>query len=42
MDRSAEWSEKRAAQNGGVDPVKKNYFKEYSKKRGGKKHEKDR
>ena len=42
MDRSAELSEKRAEQNGGIDPVKKQYFKEYSKKRGGKKHEKDK
>jgi len=42
MDRSSELSQKRAEQNGGVDPIKKQYFKDYSKKRGGKKHEKDR
>ena len=42
MDRSAELSEKRADQNGGVDPIKQKYFKEYSKKRGGSKHPKDK
>ncbi len=37
-DRSAEMSAKRAAQSGGVDPYKKQYFKDYSSKRGGEKH----
>jgi hypothetical protein len=38
MDYSKELSEKRAAQNGGVDPIKKKYFEDYSKKRKGAKH----
>ena len=38
LDRSAELSNKRAEQNGGVDPVKQKYYKDYSKKRGGAKH----
>ena len=38
MDRSAELSNKRADSNGGVDPVKENYYKEYSKKRKGAIH----
>lgn len=42
LDRSAELSSKRADQNGGVDPIKQKYFKDYSKKRGGAKHPKDR
>lgn len=42
QDRSAELSNERANQNGGVDPVKEKYFKEYSKKRGGAKHPKDK
>ena len=37
-DRSSELSQKRADQCGGVDPHKKDYFKDYSKKRGGSKH----
>jgi hypothetical protein len=37
-DRSAEMSSKRASQNDGVDPLRKNYFKDYSAKRGGSKH----
>jgi len=37
-DRSKELSEKRAAKNGGVDPVKEKYLKDYSKKRKGKPH----
>ena len=37
MDYSKELSEKRAADDGGVDPVKKKYFKNYEKKTG-KKH----
>lgn len=39
MDKSAELSEKRAQENGGVDPVKSNYYKNYSKKRGGATHD---
>ena len=31
MDRSAELSAQRASQNGGVDPVKEKYYKNYSK-----------
>jgi len=42
LDRSAELSHKRAEQNGGIDPIKQNYFSEYSKKRGGAKHIKDK
>ena len=38
MDRSKEMSEKRAAENGGVDPIKQKYLENYSKQRGGKKH----
>ena len=41
LDKSAELSSIRADQNGGVDPVKKKYYKEYSDKRGGAKHPKD-
>ncbi len=37
IDYSKELSEKRAADHGGVDPVKKKYFKNYEKKTG-KKH----
>lgn len=36
-DRSAELSAQRAAQNGGVDPIKEKYKEQYSKKRKGKK-----
>lgn len=38
MDRSQELSQKRAEQNGGVDPVKEKYYKNYSKERGGAVH----
>ncbi len=38
-DRSAELSAKRADKNGGIDPVKEQYFKEYSEKRNGQKHQ---
>ena len=41
MDRSAELSEKRAKENGGVDPVKQNYFNNYSNSRKGTLHPKD-
>lgn len=40
-DRSKEWSEKRADKIGAEDPVRKKYFKEFSKTRKGKKHEAD-
>jgi hypothetical protein len=38
FDYSKEMSERRAEKAGGVDPVKKKYFEDYSKKTGGKKH----
>jgi len=41
MDYSKELSEKRAKDHGGVDPVKKKYFKNYEKKTG-KKHLRDK
>ena len=41
MDRSKELSEKRANKNGGVDPVKEKFFKDYAKKRKGKLHQSD-
>jgi len=40
-DRSKEMSEKRASMNGGTDPYKKDYFKNYSSKRKGAKHQLD-
>lgn len=39
MDKSAELSAQRAKENGGVDPVKQKYYKNYSKKRGGAVHD---
>lgn len=39
---SAELSHKREEETGQPDPIKKQYFKEYSKKRGGKRHLEDR
>lgn len=41
MDYSAELSEKRAALNGGDDPIKRKHFDNYEKKTG-KKHLKDK
>jgi hypothetical protein len=38
LDRSAEMSHERAVQAGGIDPVKSQYFNDYSKKRRGAKH----
>jgi hypothetical protein len=38
MDRSKDLSESRASENGGVDPVKQKYFKDYSRRRNGTKH----
>ncbi|MBT7437857.1 MAG: hypothetical protein HN786_04465 [Cellvibrionales bacterium] len=35
MDKSAEMSEMRARQNGGIDPVKEKMHSDYSKTRGG-------
>jgi hypothetical protein len=39
-DRSKELSEKRKKLYGGEDPIKKNYYKDWSKKRKGKVHPK--
>ena len=41
LDYSKELSQKRAEKNGGVDPVKQKYYKNYSKTRGGAKHPKE-
>ena len=41
VDRATEDSHRRAAKNGGVDPIKSKWFKTYSDKRKGKKHPKD-
>lgn len=41
IDRSGELSEKRAAKNGGVDPVKEKFFREYAQKRKNKLHPSD-
>lgn len=38
LDRSKELSEKRASIYGGQDPLKKSYFDNYAKERGGKRH----
>jgi hypothetical protein len=38
MDLSQELSNKRAKENGGIDPVKEKYYKNYSKQRGGAVH----
>lgn len=38
LNLSSELSDKRASQNGGVDPIKEKYYKNYSKARGGAKH----
>jgi len=40
-DRAKEDSARRASKNGGVDPFKKKWFKDYSKRRKGKKHRDD-
>lgn len=37
MDRAAELSERRAVQNGGIDPLKQKSEEQYSKERGGRK-----
>ena len=41
VDRAKEDSYSRADKNGGVDPIKSEWFKSYSAKRKGKKHPKD-
>ena len=41
LDKSAELSEKRAKDHGGIDPIKQKYFDKYSKDRGGSKHLQD-
>jgi hypothetical protein len=38
LNKSAELSEKRAKDHGGVDPVKKKFLSDYSKRRKGAKH----
>ena len=38
-DRSAELSHDRASKNGGIDPIKQEFFKKYSDERGGTKHQ---
>lgn len=38
MDMSSDLSKERASQNGGVDPLKENYYKRYSKERLGAIH----
>jgi hypothetical protein len=38
LDKSQELSQKRADKNGGVDPVKDKFFKDYSAQRKGAKH----
>lgn len=42
LDKSSELSSIRAEQNGGVDPLKKKYFNNYSKERNGVKHHLDK
>jgi len=37
-DRSAELSNERASKNGGIDPIKQNYFEEFQKRHAGIKH----
>lgn len=38
MDYSKDLSHQRAEKNGGIDPIKENYYKDYSSKRNGAKH----
>ena len=38
MDYSKEMSQARAESNGGIDPVKEKYYKDYSSSRNGAKH----
>lgn len=39
LNKSGELSEQRAALSGGIDPIKENYYKEYSKNRRGAIHQ---
>jgi hypothetical protein len=39
LDLSKEMSRERASENGGIDPVKEKYYKNYSKERNGALHE---
>jgi len=41
-DRAQDLSNRRAQQNGGIDPVKAKYYKDYAAKRGGKRHINDK
>ena len=41
MDKSRELSEQRKTLNGGTDPVQSDYFKKYSERRNGMKHQND-
>lgn len=38
LDRSSDLSKERASQNGGLDPIKEKYYKNYSKNRKGALH----
>lgn len=38
LDKSSELSNQRAKENGGVDPLRKKYYENYSKDRNGAKH----
>lgn len=38
LDKSSELSNQRAQENGGVDPLRKKYYENYSKDRNGAKH----
>jgi hypothetical protein len=42
LDEAKELSQKRAEKAGGVDPIQKNWFKNYSDKRQGRKHPLDK
>jgi hypothetical protein len=42
LDYSAEMSSKRSEQAGGIDPIKKKFFENYSKERKGAKHMADK
>lgn len=41
-DRSKEWSEKRKNDHGGIDPLQQKSYKDYAKKRNGKRHPNDK
>ena len=42
MDASAELSAQRAEERGGVDPIKQKHYDDYAKKRGGRRHPKEK